>query len=622
MRLIDIFEEKLDEVSMSPGALADFAKTEFAQSMTAGFEAELVIPNVELDEEFESEPDYDQDERIWSIQDIKDFFIGDYNSRRTVERAIDEMNESFFEDADERFDEEMQDDIIEHARNAAKDDGMSEEEIDELFSEADSRAYEKYMDDARDEFRGDFYDTYFETWIRQNYPNASDFSQAFNLDWPHWTEGYTGEPSEQAITDVANSIEQEIGMEVKASSGYHGAKRGTGYFILEPDSSIDADESIGEAGLELVSPPMPLNQCLEYLDKVFAWANDNDCKTNRSTGFHMGISIPGQTMDNVDHLKFTLFLGDEYVLKQFGRESNSYAKSMMKQMSQRLKSQSGSNPGEINPEAMLKVFKQELNGTAAKMIKSSLTKTNDRYVTVNIKEKYIEVRSAGGNYLGDLDKIKNTLLRYVRAMALAADPEAEKQEYAKKLYKFLNPMIQGEEDIIKYFTQYSAGTLPSTALKSFIRQAQQTRSAKKIPDVITINEPKRGMYAFLITYLVQGGIKKTLRVYATGRSDATSKAELHLGPNTPIVNVMADVNDPTNQTNITARPGEPRAAFTQPTPATSQTTATAGTYIIAYLDTTGAQHQTAYDANSAREAEELFRSSHPSSYQIVNTTIA
>ena len=193
----------------------------------------------------------------------------------------------------------------------------------------------------------------------------------------------------------------------------------------------------------------------------------------------MGISIPDQSRENVDHLKFTLFLGDEYVLKQFGRESNSYAKSMMKEMSQKLKNLSAGT-GRMDAESMLRTFKDGLNSSAAKFVKTSLTTTHDRYVTVNIKDKYIEVRSAGGDYLGDLDKIKNTLLRYVRAMALAADPEAEKQEYAKKLYKFLSPMVRGDDDVIKYFSQYSAGTLPATALKSFVRQAQMKRTAKKV----------------------------------------------------------------------------------------------------------------------------------------------
>jgi Putative amidoligase enzyme len=477
MRLIEIFEEKLDEVSMSPGALADFAKTEFAQSMTAGFEAELVIPNAQSDDEGEMEPDYDEDRRCRSTQDIRDFFEGDYNGSRQVDRAIEQIDEEFFEYADEQirndFEEDERDDMI---REILKDMDKSPEEIEEIMDDRSSKEYDQAESSAWEEYRdGADYDQYVRMFFDRNYRYMSDVANSVSLDWPYWTNG-SGNGEGESSEDIAADIASSIGMPVKASGGYHSAKRGTGFFILEPDSSIDSDD--GEAGLELVSPPMPLAQCLEYLDKVFAWADGRGCTTNSSTGFHMGISIPDQSRENVDHLKFTLFLGDEYVLKQFGRESNSYAKSMVQQIIQKVKNLNAGS-GNMTAESILQTFKDGLNSSAAKFVKTSLTTTHDRYVTVNIKDKYIEVRSAGGDYLGDLDKIKNTLLRYVRAMALAADPEAEKQEYAKKLYKFISPMVRGDEDIIKYFTQFSAGTLPSTALKSFIRQAQMKRQNKK-----------------------------------------------------------------------------------------------------------------------------------------------
>ena len=477
MRLNEIFEEKLDEVSMSPGALADFAKTEFAQAMTAGFEAELVIPNAYSDEDGDSEPDYDQDERCTSTQDIRNFFqFEGYNSNRDIDRAIEKINEEFYEYADEKIMEEFEDEKDEMIRQYLKDDDKNEIEIEEIMDDPDSREYQKAYDRAYEEFRDDAdYDQYVSKFFRQNYPHMSDVANAVNLEWPYYTSSGSGEG--ESTEEVADEIAKAIGMPVKASSGYHGAKRGTGFFILEPDSSIEGD---GEgAGLELVSPPMPLSQTLEYLDKVFAWADSRGCTTNSSTGFHMGISIPDQSRENVDHLKFTLFLGDDYVLKQFGRESNSYTKSMVKEMTQKLKNL-GAGSGRMDAESMLRTFKDGLNSSAAKFVKTSLTTTHDRYVTVNIKDKYIEVRSAGGDYLGDVEKIKTTLLRYVRAMALAADPEAEKQEYAKKLYKFMSPMVRGDEDVIKYFSQYSAGTLPATALKSFVRQAQMKRDNKKV----------------------------------------------------------------------------------------------------------------------------------------------
>jgi len=479
MRLFDIInEDQLDEVSMSPGALADFAKTEFAQAMTAGFEAELVIPNAQSDDEGEQEPDYDEDRRCRSTQDIRDFFEGDYNSSRQLDRAIEQIDEEFFEYADEQirsdFDEDERDDMI---RQILKDDGKTPEEIEEILNDRSSNEYDQAESSAWEEYRENAdYDSYVRMFFDRNFRYMSDVANSVNLDWPYWTNSGgsgNGESSEDIAADIASSI----GMPVKASGGYHGTKRGTGFFILEPDSSIDSDD--GEAGLELVSPPMPLAQCLEYLDKVFAWAEGRGCTTNSSTGFHMGISIPDQSRENVDHLKFTMFLGDEYVLKQFGRESNTYAKSMVQQIIQKVKNLNAGS-GNMTAESILQTFKDGLNSSAARFVKTSLTTTHDRYVTVNIKDKYIEVRSAGGDYLGDVEKIKTTLLRYVRAMSLAADPEAEKQEYAKKLYKFMSPMVRGDDDVIKYFSQFSAGTLPATALKSFVRQAQMKRDNKKV----------------------------------------------------------------------------------------------------------------------------------------------
>ena len=616
MRLIDIIEAKIDEVSMSPGALSDYANTPFAQSMTAGFEAELIIPNVRGDEDsYESEPDYDMDERISGWDDIRDFFVGDYNTRRTVDRAIEEMQEEFFSDAGDVFSEEMQDEIIDYIRAAAKDDGMSQEEIDAMMEDPnDNSDYEKYQDNAREELENDFFENYFDTWIRRNYPRMSNVSQNLNLDWPYWTSPSEG-AGELEINDVANQIEGAIGMRVKGSSGYHSAKRGNDYFILEPDSSIDSDESEGEAGLELVSPPMPLAQCLEYLDSVFKWANAYGCRTDSSTGFHMGISIPGQTMENVDHLKFTLFLGDEYVLKQFGRESNTYARSMYK----RIRSDVQRSSDSMNPEAILNAFRKGMNTIAADTIKRLLTSNKDRYVTVNIKENYIEVRSAGGDYLGDLDKIKNTLLRYVRAMGLASDPEAEKQEYAKKLYKLLASTMQpGEEDVIKYFAQYSAGTLPAAALKSFIKQAQMKRAGKK--DGAATN-------AALTATSVGGGTRGTPGAY---RMTDNRGGYLSTITSDYLVVAYGIANARARAAGLAADSWKlfaPNGLQVYPEPSASSATtsspaSTAGTYVITYRSPIDGEQRTAIDANSASEAEEWFRSNHPSTYQIVNTAIA
>jgi hypothetical protein len=602
MLLNELFQEKVEEVSMSPGALKDFAATPFAQSMTAGFEAELIIPGVSGgdDDDYDTEPDYDQDERIYSYEDIRNFFQGDYNSRRTVDGAIENMQEEFLDEAEPAFEEEMKDDILNYIRTAAKDDGMSEEEIDALMQDGtDNSDYEKYLDDARDEFRTDFYDNYFERWIRENYRTMQRFGEAFDLTWPHWTEARRDSIGETDIDDVANQIEGAIDMKVKGSSGYHSTKRGTDFFILEPDSSINADEDEGEAGLELVSPPMPLTQCLEYLDKVFKWANAYGCRTDSSTGFHMGISIPDQTIENVDHLKFILFLGDEYVLQQFNRENNTYASSMYKKIT------AGITQGNNDPAEILNSFKQGMNSIAAKTVRKLIVNKSDRFVTVNIKPNYIEVRSAGGDYLNELDKIKNTLLRYVRTMGLAADPEAEKQEYAKKLYKMLAPTVKsGEENIIQYFSQYSAGTLPATALKSFLKQAQMKRAGNKQSDVLN-KGPKNRHYKIIRTS--DGFQVHEFLAYDIAQAELIMKQ------------YITDRQGDLSKYSVEYVPPGARTISPQQTLAGSPAS-TAGTYVITYRSPIDGEQRTAIDANSASEAEEWFRSNLPSTYQILNVS--
>jgi len=576
---------ELDEVSMSPAALADFSKTELAQNITAGFEAELVVPNAASDEDGELEPDYDEDISVTNTESIRRFFLGgDMGpSRREIDRVIQLIDEEFYEWADDRIAEEWKVDKDALIREKMKEDELTDEEISDSM-ETEDRTYKQYYDTALEEFRENYdYDQHWDDFIEEEYSTMIDVHRSHDLDWPYWTNS-AGEGRD--IDTVALEIEDYIGMKVKGSSSYHSAKRGSDFFILEPDSSIDSEE--GDAGLELVSPPMPLMQCLSYLDKVFDWAKNEGCETNQSTGFHMGVSIPKQTMDNVDHLKFILFLGDEYVLNQFSRQNNSYAKSMVKQMSSQLKQMQSSG---ANIQEILNTFKSGMNSAAAKAMGRLITSTSDRYVTVNIKSNYIEVRSAGGDYLGDLDKIKNTLLRYVRVMALAADPEAEKQEYAKKLYKFLGPLIPNDLDVINYFAQYSAGTLPAGVLKSFIRNIQQKRAEKKNP---TVAATSGGTIPYDVLRVRDGF--KVHQFLARDRRHATE-----------LKNIWA-INNRVNASDYTV------SLMSSAPPAQDE----AETYVIIYGDPTGQEHQTAIDANSSQEAIDWFRSNHPSTYTILD----
>ena len=488
MRFSQIIESygQLDEVAMSPSKLRQLAASIDA---TAGMEFEMIVPNISVDEYPDQEPDYDQDERSRSWSDIEDFFEGGegVNSSREVSRALQDMQEEFFEWADEQVHEEFYNDrrqlVTDWVINNVSDEdildyGNYEDDDRERFEtdrEFRNQVIKDYVDNAIengtsdydsaqeayvDDYRGDVSE---EDWLRRNYPYMSDVQNNFDLSWPYYT---SISDSNADIQPVADDFEKAIGREVIASDSYHGPRR-AGAYTIEPDSSLEGDDG---AGLEFVSPPLPLADMLSDLTKVKEWASKYGATTNNSTGLHMNVSVPGMDSERLDYVKLALLLGDEYVLNQFGRSANGYAKSAMSIVRDRVSQR---------PEdaaVMLEKMKDKLDQFASKLIHSGAT---SKYTSINVKDNYIEFRSPGGNWLAeDLGKLENTLLRFVVAMDAALDPAKYREEYLKKLYKILAP--QGNErDTLSYFARFAAGEMPKAALKSFVKQAQLERNAKK-----------------------------------------------------------------------------------------------------------------------------------------------
>ena len=481
-------QEVLDEVSMTPGALMDFAKSPVAQSMKIGFEAEMIVGGMDYDygDGDDSEPDYEMDELVTTSNmramsdDLYEFFRNT-TSRREIDQAVDVINDDLNEYMEEQFSEEVANDqetLAEKVRAQLPDDASSDEDVQKSIEEEDS-AYGTALEEWRDEFYSSWDDL-------EGFLDANDlermigWSDRFGWDWPHYTEGGgDNELREESVEAVAETIAEALGgVKIKSSTSYHSVTRSPDTWILETDSSINNDESDGEGGLELVSPPMLLNDGLEKLDQFFAWAAKSNVRTDRSTGFHMGVSLPDQTFGSIDHLKLVLFLGDEHVLKVFGRSSNSYAKSSLKLMREKIASNDLNSLNSEIPSIMAQV-KQGLDQAVLKSLGDKIVPMDKKYVTVNIKRGYVEFRSAGGNYLQKQTEIKNTLLRYVRVMAIAADPQAEKREYAKKLYKLLatnnDPDVQ---DVVMLFSVFSSGVADKSWLISNLKRIQLARKSK------------------------------------------------------------------------------------------------------------------------------------------------
>lgn len=472
----NLTEDELFELKMSPTNLAKMAKNIDAR---VGMEFELIVPGAEGDEdEYESEPDYDMDEGFptgpgWD-RDVISFFRGGSmaSSTREIQRAIDALNEDFYGWIGDQEEEFMSSDEGQaRAREIAydnidKDAYDTEEELTRAVQDYIDNNEDRIRDQLIDEFRDDLDDKFVE-WLEENDINSmSEFANEYSLDWPYWTESdYYGGGDGVSIDSVADDFSQAVGAPVNASRSYHGARREPGKWVVEPDGSLEADS--GEAGLEFVSPPLTVPEMMASIDKVAKWAGRVGAYTNESTGLHMNVSVPNQ--DKLDFVKLAMFLGDNYILEQFGREGNTYCKSVLK----KIVSSARTNPDRV--EEMMRQFQGGLNQLASKLLHTGST---DKYSSINNRGGWVEFRSPGGDWLGDdLSAVKNTMLRAVVALDVATKPEEFKQEYYKKLYKTLNP--RGDEDVIQYFARYAAGELPQSALKAFVRQIQTQRTVKK-----------------------------------------------------------------------------------------------------------------------------------------------
>jgi hypothetical protein len=120
--------------------------------------------------------------------------------------------------------------------------------------------------------------------------------------------------------------------------------------------------------------------------------------------------------------------------------------------------------GRADPAGAMALMKSNLIEFAYREIQKGVG--TGKYTSAHIQNGYIEFRSAGGDWLAeesaDPQKLSSTMLRYARAMQIAANPSEERKEYAKKLYKLVAP--EGDNDLA-LFSQFSAGQLDKEQLK-------------------------------------------------------------------------------------------------------------------------------------------------------------
>jgi len=604
----------LSEVNMSPSALAQFAKDADKYGVRAGFEAELLFTKIgpRNDGDGESSPDYENTDegirRRTTLDELQDFFseTTSRNSRvwANMEEAYldgvyEKAQEFVDENIDERVRERVLDEISEDDRlyNYLTSNGHSDEDIEkiiaagndaphftrsseqqayanenplykfwqeaqdaveeELESEMD-RMREEVEEELRDEFMGDN-DYYIGEWLNDNgIDTMSELANEYDLYWPHWTENTEFKAfDEDDMAPAAEDLEELVGIDVRVSGGYHNAERNDSSYIIEPDGSLEPDDPEEHGSAEVISPPMPLDQMIDHVKKVIQWSKSYGGYTNRKCGLHVGVSLPD--MSKVDYVKLALLMGDEYVLKTFGREMNTYCESVFKKIA--------GNRNEQTIAQAIDALKTGMIGVASTALKYSVFKssgTTEKFVSANWKNQYIEFRSMGGDYIDNIDKIVNTVYRYVRALVSAANPEMDRKEYISKLYKLVQKANEdlaapdAIEPVNMLMTKYLAGQLDKQTIVRYTEYFKQAAVSRKNPNAEKPAHPKGQLQRWRVRFEDVG-----VEVIVKAR-DAKSAMDIARKQNSSIARA-AD-----NQLTVTSMGVVSQPAPVQPQPQTTQ----------------------------------------------------
>ena len=146
--------------------------------------------------------------------------------------------------------------------------------------------------------------------------------------------------------------------------------------------------------------------------------------TGQPTGLHVNIgTFDKNDIDKVDWLKFLMIMNAERVLTQFDRTYNLYA------------------PDKL-PEIIKKLQDNDIVAyqSQIKKINSIVRTSSDKYSAINLSKLnnygIIELRAPGNTgYEKAGAFLEQTILRIVRALELASDPDKYKNEYISMLYK-------------------------------------------------------------------------------------------------------------------------------------------------------------------------------------------
>lgn len=464
---LTICENILNEINMSP---SNIRKTAQSLDATIGIEYEFI---------YLSEERIDLSTEIKNIDQIKDFFEETTNldtfiitHAKWFKNKFNEEYPDFIENFDyyafrfinEAYKDKLgsDNDIIENYKKyteiIVKNNGPVGVFNNEEISEKDRKKSLKFFNLTKEFLRNEINDLYFQDFLKEeNIKTMKDLVKKFDLIIRNKT-----------YNEIKKSLQDNFYKNVNPSNQNY-------KFIMDESIKTNDGETPDPAqnmiGIEIVSPPQDLQSTIVDFQSIREFIRENGY-VNETTGLHINISLPNFDVNKIDYLKLILLLGDNYILNEFNRRYNRYAKSSFDNLVKSIKT-----GWETEVYKKLDLLKSDLNQLASRYI---LRRSIDKNMSFNLQPDRVEFRSIGNNWIenNSVEQIINTVYRFIVVLEASMNTEKYQKEYAKKLTK-ITQSSNTNENVIKMFSNYASGVITKEHLKNFLRKRKNRRDEWK-----------------------------------------------------------------------------------------------------------------------------------------------
>src|SRR5271167_2409360 len=140
----------------------------------------------------------------------------------------------------------------------------------------------------------------FKEFLTEAASSATKVGLELQMIVPQTSAGAVKQSLEELIGDV--KLHHPESTRAKVGKGWH----------VQPDATI------GQGGVEVTSPPLPLNDVLNNLTKICNWMIEHNIKTDDSTSVKIKISIPN-IVEKLDAVKLVMLMDDGHAERALGK---------------------------------------------------------------------------------------------------------------------------------------------------------------------------------------------------------------------------------------------------------------------------------------------------------------